>query len=805
MIAQRSRLGHDRARSLHDESRRPRSRRAAAVACAAMTCALAASWLTSVPAAFAAPVASIFDGRIACTEDAESGVQFCEGGLGARIETWDGVPLDVNVTLPPASMDGPFPLVVELHGWSLGKSPAPFVDRALAGYAVLNYSARGFHGSCGSAASRAPDPSLADPGVCAARGWTHLADARYEARDTQYLAGLLADEGVVIPDRIAVTGASYGGGQSMILAALRDRVMLPDGSLAPWRSSAGRPMRIAAAAALIPWTDFAAALTPNGATLGHRALNPYGERAGVSKQAWTSLLYAVGASSGFYAPVGVDPGADITGWNARLAAGEPYDADPAVQAIIAETTSHHSAYYIDDSVPPAPLFIYNAWTDDLFPATEGLRFWRKTRSLYSEAEAEIALHFADGFGHPRASLGGNSARVNGRVAEFLARHLDNDGPPLPAVEVYTQKCGGSIELGPFTAADWDDLHPGEIRFEASAGARFDGSGGDPEIAEALGPLSGGPCRTFPAADHPNAATYRLPPATGDGYTLLGSPTIVASLVVTGAEFAQVAGRLWDESPDGSQSLVTHDFYRPRSDNLNPQVFQLAPNGWRFVPGHVAKLELVGQSVPAGQPSTGEFAVTVTGLELILPVMEAPDGAGVLTPEPIATAGGSQPPACPAAPRTECQGPAGPGTSKLELVAAAGKKLDRLLWKWKGAGSTPAPDLAGVPSGKGYTLCVYDGNDLLRLSTAAPTSGACGGKPCWKASHRRARYADGKGDRTSRTGMAKLMVKAGGALRMKAKGQGARLGLPPLPLVGPITVQLIDGGSGCYGSTFTSGE
>ena len=34
---------------------------------------------------------------------------------------------------------------------------------------------------------------------------------------------------------------------------------------------------------------------------------------------------------------------------------------------------------IDDSIEPAPLFIYNAWTDDLFPADEAIRFWRKTK------------------------------------------------------------------------------------------------------------------------------------------------------------------------------------------------------------------------------------------------------------------------------------------------------------------------------------------------------------------------------------------------------------------------------------------
>ncbi len=102
---------------------------------------------------------------------------------------------------------------------------------------MLTYTARGLWGSCGTPESRAASP------VACARGYIHLADARYEARDTQELIGRLVDEGVADPARIGVTGDSYGGGQSMELAALHNRVMLPDGSLEPWRSPAARRSR----------------------------------------------------------------------------------------------------------------------------------------------------------------------------------------------------------------------------------------------------------------------------------------------------------------------------------------------------------------------------------------------------------------------------------------------------------------------------------------------------------------------------------------------------------------------------------
>ena len=50
------------------------------------------------------------------------------------------------------------------------------------------------------------------------------ADQRWEARDAQYLLGLLVDEGVARRDGLGVTGVSYGGGQSIQLAFLRGAV-----------------------------------------------------------------------------------------------------------------------------------------------------------------------------------------------------------------------------------------------------------------------------------------------------------------------------------------------------------------------------------------------------------------------------------------------------------------------------------------------------------------------------------------------------------------------------------------------------
>src|SRR5205823_750181 len=114
--------------------------------------------------------------------------------LGERVPTFDGVPLDADVTLPEAGT-GPFPAIVMIHGWGGNKTDfeatTPEGDGnttfdynniyyAQHGYAVLTYSARGWDRSCGSEESREGAPGCA-------KGWVHLADQRREARDTQYL------------------------------------------------------------------------------------------------------------------------------------------------------------------------------------------------------------------------------------------------------------------------------------------------------------------------------------------------------------------------------------------------------------------------------------------------------------------------------------------------------------------------------------------------------------------------------------------------------------------------------------------
>ena len=117
--------------------------------------------------------------------------------------------------------------------------------------------------------------------------------------------------------------------------------------------------------------------------------------------------------------------------------------------------------------------------------------------------------------------------------------------------------------------------------------------------------------------------------------------MIADLSVTG-KFAYIAARLLDVNPTtNTETLVARGVYRidPNApDGL--QLFQLHANGWHFAAGHVPKLELLGQDAPYTRPSNGTFSISVSNLQLRLPVHEVPGSPhtprAVKKPLPIVT-------------------------------------------------------------------------------------------------------------------------------------------------------------------------
>jgi hypothetical protein len=230
------------------------------------------------------------------------------------------------------------------------------------------------------------------------------------------------------------------------------------------------------------------------------------------------------------------------------------------------------------------------------------------------------------------------------------------------------------------------------------------------------------------------------------------------------------------------------------------VFQLHPNGWRFVAGHVPKLELLGQSVPYGRASNGVFTVTVSRLELRLPVREAPGGGLVKARAPaVLPPAEPEPHLCALAPRTGCRSATAPGAARLAIGVGRRGELDRLAWRWSQRGATAAADFGNPMTTTDFALCLYDGESRLIGGAVAPAGGTCGGRPCWTATGRGFRYAD---RRLAETGLSAVDLRAGEVTALGVAGRGPRLGVPALPVDPlPLAAQLVSGGGTCWAATF----
>jgi predicted acyl esterase len=559
----------------------------------------------------------------ACT--AQNGVRFCPTVSNSeRIPTFDGVPLDVDATLP-ARGDGPFPVIVMMHGW--GGSKADFesetpqgdgnttfdynnVYYAQHGFAVLNYSARGWGRSCGSPASREATPGCE-------KGWVHLADQRYEARDTQYLLGLLADQNIVKPNQVGVTGISYGGGQSIELAYLKNRVRLTNGSFVPWKSPKGKAMEIKAAYPRWPWSDLVDALEPNGRYLDTEIAPTMQSREplGVEIQSYVTGLFALGQAEGFIAPPGADPEADLSKWFEATNKGEP--ANQEDEEIANKIYTYHQGYGLLGV--PAPLLIQNGWTDDLFPPKEALRVYNQVLAR----KGIVTLQFGD-LGHSRGSNKENTDHAyQEQGASFFAARLGVKGGKAPAsgaVTAYTQTCPQSAPGGgPFAASSWTQLHPNTITFGSAAAQTFTSAGGNPTTAAEFDPIAGttDACKTVKAETEPNTANYTM---TSGGFTLLGLPTVKATVGDIGP-FGEIAARLWDVTPGGEQRLISRGVWRigAAEENATTTItFQLHGNGYEFPAGDTVKLQLLGRDAPYYRASNGTFAIEASNVTVTLP-------------------------------------------------------------------------------------------------------------------------------------------------------------------------------------------
>src|SRR4051812_4303642 len=433
--------------------------------------AAAAAAITLVPATAEAATPAPFGH--ACTP--QNDVRFCPtSDLATRPTSFDGTPIDVDVTLP-ATGDGPFPTILLLHG--LGGTKTSFENAtggdqsytnwsfARQGYAVVTPTARGFGNSCGAPASRTSG--------CEA-GWTRLGDMRYEVRDIQTLTGILVDQGVVRPDAIGATGISYGGGFSTMLAFLRNRVREPGGQYAPWTSPAGRPISLAAAWPRWLWSNGESIFTRNGR--GPWARKP----PGVVAQAYAGGIFAVPQLAGYVAPLGTDDKtADIVRWKQLLDRGI-FDAE--TQAVLDQSYNFHGVAGVGGT--PAPLLYQSGWTDALFPVGQALGSYDSL--LRKNKNANVALQVGD-LGHsPGANHPVDNAAFVAQGQAFFDAWLRGSGtkPKPGAVTAYMMTCPKTALKGggPYTASRFAKLARGTLGLKTGKTLKINQNGASASLA-----------------------------------------------------------------------------------------------------------------------------------------------------------------------------------------------------------------------------------------------------------------------------------------------------------------------------------
>ena len=412
--------------------------------------------------------------------------------------------MDVDLTQPMRGTGSRHPLIVMLHGfggdkhdWESTTDEGDGADKyrwnnrwlAKHGYYVLTYTARGFTDDGPSEENNQP-PTPYDPDGSRSlpRGTLHLKSRDYEIRDTQWLAALVAATyRDVDPNRIAVTGGSYGGIESWLQASQPTWTF-------PHSLDRSLPiLNLQVAVAKYPSTDLAYALGPNGHG-GGSALNDLyessqgrpnddqgdGNPIGVPKESYVTGLFALGETKGVFekgsstdAPFPCTYGdcegpINIESWKVRTDAGDPTaPEDPIIRQIRRGLTEFRGAYYQDEGWSQqrngrkVAVLSIQGWTDDLFPAVESFRIFKYLKRLDPRWPVQVAL--AD-VGHSRAQNKPDTwQRLNAQAFEWLESHIDRSHEQRTTVSSEATVCGDGGDPGRAVGSTPEGLATGVLR------------------------------------------------------------------------------------------------------------------------------------------------------------------------------------------------------------------------------------------------------------------------------------------------------------------------------------------------------
>jgi ABC-2 type transport system ATP-binding protein len=314
-----------------------------------------------------------------------------------------GRDLRLDATLyTPDGVDAahPAPAVIVAHGFGGTKDSVAEDARDLArrGYVVLAYTARGFGGSGGRISLDSPD---------------------FEVADGRQLVSWLAARPEVAKDapgdpKVGVTGASYGGALSLMLAAYDSRV----DAIAP----------------MITWNDLSRAFFPDAA----RPADAPGSTSGVFKRLWAGLFFASGsAGAGAQSDPAADPGAgggvgQCGRFTPALCAAYARAAQTGrpTEALLALLRRSSPAPVLDRI--HAPTMLIQGETDTLFPLSEADA---NARGIAANGTPVKVYWYAGG--HDAGSDLAQTGRLRSLVAGWFGHYLRGGPDPGTSFE-YTR-------------------------------------------------------------------------------------------------------------------------------------------------------------------------------------------------------------------------------------------------------------------------------------------------------------------------------------------------------------------------------
>lgn len=618
------------------------------------------------------------------------GDRICSG----EVKSFDGSPLDVDVTLPRTGGKR-HPLIVMFHGfgnnkheWESTTDAGDGADKyhwnnhwfAKHGYYVLTYTARGFTDQGTDRPDQPETPAGTDPTCrpptagtgssagsnCEPSGTIRVKNKEVEIRDSQYLAAMTAKAFPDIdPQQVAVSGGSYGGGESWLQAA--DPAWTFPNSINPDLPV----LQLQVAVPKYGWTDLAYSLVPNGhpgflpgdsiysSSQGRPDAHGVGNPIGVAKQSYIAGLYSLGTTTGSFeegtAPTPVKPPPcekpeTFTTWLGRVNAGEPYSPggvdDPVVAQIRQDFSDCHSAYYQlgwkaqRDAGDETAVFAVQGWTDDLFEAIESFRMFKYLKGL--DPRWPVAVGVAD-VGHARAQNKPSTWRsLNNQANQFLNSHISGSHRQQTTVFSQPTLCTNNPNPGPDTAAQQlsattpEGLSNGTLDVVGPAGATVNPlSTGDPDgvatdavvpgrLPSAVNPTPD--CRESTTPSWPGRYTAVSAPLPKDA-TYVGLGSVKVPYTLAGGPTATLNARVWVLPAKGGPALLmTRGTYRLDTPAYDPVAgtlrLPLYGNHWPLHRGDRIRFDLTQVDSPTYRPDNEPSSITFTSPTLTLPTRSA---------------------------------------------------------------------------------------------------------------------------------------------------------------------------------------